>query len=529
MSASLEIGGAPPPQLNLSRASWISYLVIFIPTGFALFAATMLHLPWIASLAIPLLLGLAWVVRSPQIGVYVLFAAALMVGVQPLTLAAMVTDVPFWTNLNQGSRHDLAGFGISPAEILMLAIVTGVLAKLALTRKLPPAGKLMWPYSLFGLSLVLGEVNGLVHGGNFQLSLWELRPQAYGFAAFVMATLLIRNRSQLKILLAILLVGEAVKGLEAVIRYYVILGQQFASTLGENQEHEDSYLLGLFLLATAIGLIWFRRPVTILLMVLSPLVLTAIVINHRRAGLLGLGVEIVIAMVVAYVIEPKLRGALLKTGAVMAVLGVAFVATFWNQQYGTIAEVIRPIKSLFEPSARDLSSDLYRIAETANLKLTFRSSPLIGIGFGHPYYVFYPQQGVARFDPLWNIIPHNTVLWIPMRMGIVGMITFWTLISMAIMEAIWTVRAFKDKFIRAVVVFALAGVFGVMFNGYVDVGLESYRNMVVLGILLAIISKAVHIAGEDRQRNQAGVVANESPRPDTSAATATPSPFPSPA
>src|SRR4029077_13564025 len=172
--------------------------------------------------------------------------------------------------------------------------------------------------------------------------------------------------------------------------------------------------------------------------------------------------------------------------------GAVFTVAFWNQQSGTAAELIRPIKSVIQPTARDLSSDLYRVAETHNLKATFRTSPLLGIGFGHPYYIYYPQTGVAQYDPLWNIIPHNTVLWIPMRMGVIGLIAFWCLISMAIIEAIWTARVVHDKLIRGAVVFALAAIFGELFSGYYDVGLENYRNLIVLGVLLAVINRAAH-------------------------------------
>jgi hypothetical protein len=385
----------------------------------------------------------------------------------------------------------------------------------------------MWPYLIFGVAVLIGEVNGLTHGGDFKLSLWELRPQVYGVAMFVMATLLIQSRSQVKILLAILLAGVTIKGGDGVVRYFFVVGQELATRIGVNQAHEDSYLLGLFLLALVIGLIWFRRPVIVLLILVSPIVFTAIVVNHRRAGILGLGLEIAVAMVFAYIVEPRYRGALLKVGLVVAVLGVAFLAIFWHQQAGSIAELVRPIKSLVDPSARDLSSDNYRLAESANLRATFRTSPLIGIGFGHPYFVIYPQSGVAEFDPLWNIIPHNTVLWIPMRMGILGLVAFWTLVSMAIVEAIWVVRAVQDRFIRAGVVFALAAVIGVLFSGYVDVDLESYRNMVVMGIMLAVISQAIALASDRRQVVGAMAKSHPAHTSGTAALPGDPAPAPS--
>src|SRR4029077_75838 len=104
----------------------------------------------------------------------------------------------------------------------------------------------------------------------------------------------------------------------------------------------------------------------------------------------ALVLEIATVMLLVYIAEPRWRRHVLTIGIVLAVLSVAFVATFWNQKYGFAGELVRPVRSLIDPSARDLSSDLYRVAESANLKATFRSSPILGIGFGHPYYIFYP-------------------------------------------------------------------------------------------------------------------------------------------
>lgn len=499
MSTSLDVISAPETRQRLDRAAWVGFIVLLVVTSGSLLAVILLRLPVAVMAILPLVLVLVWVLRKPSVGLYLLLAATLLIPSVPLRFADSTVDsIPFFLNLSDPATVNLSGIGITPAEILMLVTLVGLLAAVAATRQSLPAGRLMVPYLIFGLVVAVGELNGLARGGDFKLSLWELRPQVYGLVVFVMATQLIREKSQIKILLAILLGAEVIKGLVGDYRYFITLGRQLGN-LEAIQAHEESYLLGLFLLAMVIGLIWFRSRVRVLLVVLSPIAFTAIVVNHRRAGLLALGLEIVAVMVMAYIVETSLRGRLLKAGVVMGIVGVAFLAAFWNQQYGSIAEVIRPIKSLFVPSARDLSSDLYRIAESANLKATFRSSPLVGIGFGHPYYIAYPQPGVAKFDPLWNVIPHNTLLWIPMRMGVVGLIAFWSLISMAILEAIWAIRAIPDKFLRATVVFALATIFGGLFIAYVDVGLESYRNMIVLGLMLALINRVPELAREQEQ------------------------------
>ncbi|HKW60262.1 MAG TPA: O-antigen ligase family protein [Candidatus Dormibacteraeota bacterium] len=502
MSASLDVSSAPHVRRQLDRAGWLIFGLIFLPTAIGL-AAVALGAPWPILFAGPAALAAILVLRTPVVGLYTLFAAALVIPVQTLGFPDSLTDnIPFFVNLSGGGSLNVSGLGISPAEILMSITLLGVIGSSIVSGVTWAKGRLMNAYVLFILAVCLGELNGLVHGGDFKLSLWELRPQVYAFFTFIMGTFLLRDRKQLIILLAVTLAGELFMGIVGSYRYFVTLDRAVANA-NPILAHEDSYLLSLFAIAVVIGLVWFRRPLVFALLVLSPLPVTALLENHRRAGTGALVLEIVVVLALAYVLEPRLRKALAAVGVILLVAGAVFTIVFWNQQYGALAELIRPIKSLINPNARDLSSDLYRIAETANLRLTFRSSPIFGIGFGHPYYIVYPQTGVQKYDPLWNIIPHNNLLWIPMRMGVIGMVAFWGLIIAATIEAVRIARSASDLLIRCAMVFVLAGIFGLLFTGYYDITIENYRNAIVLGIMLAIINRAGSLARRDQGAHEA--------------------------
>jgi O-Antigen ligase len=481
MSASLNVGTAREAKRRVDRMTAVIFIGLFASFAGCLLVSTVLDVPPAVVVALPGLLFCVWVINSPEIGLYTLFGAALLFAVQPLTFATSITDLPFFVNL--------PGPGVTPAEILIFATLVGVIGRVATNRR-ESLGRLIWPYLAYGGAVVVGEINGLFHGGDFRLSLWEIRPQVYGLIIFTIATVLLRDRAQLKILLVILLIAEAFKAADGLYRYFVVLDPQMAAMLETNQAHEDSYLLGLFVLAAAVGFIWLRRPIIVLLFALSPLVFLAITVNHRRAGELGLGFEIALVMVLGFIMEPRMRRGILIAAILLGGMAGAFLVTFWNHDTGTIGQLVRPVKSLFDPSIRDQASDQYRINEAHNLKATYRTSPLLGIGFGHPYYIYWAQIGASKVDPLWNLIPHNNILWIPMRMGVLGLVTFWGLISAAIAEGVWVMRNLNDAFLRGAIVFALAAMVGVLFIGYVDIGLESYRNMIVLGVMLAVINRA---------------------------------------
>src|SRR5262249_24488436 len=147
--------------------------------------------------------------------------------------------------------------------------------------------------------------------------------------------------------------------------------------------------------------------------------------------------------------EPRLRKRIAVVALILAVLGVGFLAYAWNKEYGLQAQLVRPVRSLIDPSVRDYLSDQYRTAENANLKLTFQTSPIIGVGFGSPYLMAYPMADISQIYPLWNVIPHNSLMWVGMRMGAIGFAAFWALIGLGILQGFVLARS-RDPLMRAV-------------------------------------------------------------------------------
>jgi len=119
------------------------------------------------------------------------------------------------------------------------------------------------------------------------------------------------------------------------------------------------------------------------------------------------------------------------------------------------------------------------------------------MGFGLPYLTIYPQADISYLYPLWNVIPHNTLLWLPMRMGVPGMITFWGLVGMAVLQAGVVVRRHRDPLVRATAVFAAAAIVAELLVAYGDLQLESYRNLIFLGALLGVLNNLPDFAEAD--------------------------------
>ena len=110
------------------------------------------------------------------------------------------------------------------------------------------------------------------------------------------------------------------------------------------------------------------------------------------------------------------------------------MAVFWNRD-GGIAAPAASVRSVFEPSERDYLSNLYRDQENANLKYTISFSPVVGIGFGRPFQVIVPMVDLTKEWAFQFYMPHNNMLWLWMRMGVIGFVIFWVAIGAAIMLA----------------------------------------------------------------------------------------------
>jgi len=448
--------------------------------------ALFVFLPTSVALLVALPVACIWVWQAPVRGVYVLVAGAAMIEIFPLGFPDSLTDrVPLFLNLNNS-----VGFGvpITPAEILMVVTAAAAVTRSSSEHSLQwPRGRLFNAYMAYLVVVLFAELHGLLGGGDFKTSLWEMRPQAYGFILFVLTATLVEERVQIERLALVFLLATLAKGAIGSFRYFFTLHGQLGSGL-EVLAHEDSYFLAMFMTVTLAALLWIKnRRLVTLMSIGSLLCLIAMLANSRRAGVFAAAGAVAVVLLLAYKFEPPLRKRIAWVTLLVVVAGAAFVASAWDKEYGIQAQLVRPIRSLVDPSARDFSSDLYRTAETANLLFTYHTSPVVGVGFGRPFDIVYPMADISSIYPLWNVIPHNSLLWIGMRMGTIGFIAFWGLIGLAVLTGFDVIRRRRDPFVRAVAAVILGAIAAEIAVGYTDLQLENYRNMIFIGAALGLL------------------------------------------
>ena len=487
MAATIVTLRRPISETRPSSAGEVRRTVAGFAAMTALLGAAALFLPIILALAVAVPVLAVWFWKAPVRGVYVLMAGALLIEIYPLHFADSLTDrIPLFLNLNNTAGFD---FPITPAEVLMITVAAVTFLRAASERQVAwPNGALVGAYTLYVVVVIGAEVHGLLAGGDFKTSLWEMRPQIYGFILFFLTTTLVQDRKQLVQLCIVFVLAVTLKAVLGDFRYFITLQRNLGVQL-QVLAHEDSYFLGVLVSAGVAAMIWLRnRKVALLFAAVTPLALVAMMANSRRAGAYALAAALIVIAVFAFKFEPHLRRKIALVVVVAAVLGAGFLSYAWNKQYGLQAQLVRPVRSLIDPSVRDYSSDLYRTAENANLRLTFQTSPIIGVGFGSPYLMVYPMADISQIYPLWNVIPHNSLMWVGMRMGAVGFAAFWALIGLAVIQGFQLARR-PDPLMRMVAAVAVGAIVAEVLVGYADLQLESYRNLVFLGIVLGLLNR----------------------------------------
>jgi O-antigen ligase len=130
--------------------------------------------------------------------------------------------------------------------------------------------------------------------------------------------------------------------------------------------------------------------------------------------------------------------------------------------------------------------------ENENLKLNIRQGGAIGRGFGVPIDYALGIQDISSIDPLIKYIPHNGILYLPLRMGVLGAIAFWSMLGLAIVAGCRLARSRHKEF--AVLGAATAAMLvAYAFEGAVDQGFFYYRVAIVVGTLLGVAEAAARL------------------------------------
>ena len=215
---------------------------------------------------------------------------------------------------------------------------------------------------------------------------------------------------------------------------------------------------------------------------LLPFVVLANLACNRRAATAAMVIVFPVILLALYQALPDRRRLIVVLGVVLSLAFSVYYPAFKNSD-SVIAQPARAIRSNFQPDARDASSNAARDAENANLMATIRANPIFGYGYGRPYYHVVAMADISKIYALEDFIPHNQILWVWERVGTIGFLIFWLMISAIIIYAAQTLRApDADNVTKAVGLFVLLLVFLLIIFGLLDLQLSNSRDVLFVGL-----------------------------------------------
>jgi hypothetical protein len=416
-----------------------------------------------------------------EVGIYVLLAAAMVLEqFQIFGIDSPLTgQIPFYSNLN--SVTGIAPLYINPVEVVLVGMVGIWALRAASSREwnLRPIPHLDVAIPFLGV-LLFYTFYGLVRGGDLKAALWEIRALYYLCAAYFLGTQLIRTRRQISICLWIIIIGVSLKGLQGCWRFFVELDGEIAGVPAITSHEDALFMVTAFVLMTSLFLqgCWKRKEFIALALAFPTSFLTFLLTQRRIAyGVLALSLLIVFTL-----LSRSRKKLALKLALPFLLLLLVYTAVFWNSS-STVALPIRQTKSIFQEGEKEDTSNTYRKIENFNMEQTIRQNPL-GLGFGRRYLILVPLPKVDF--PLWDYIPHNCIYWMWAKTGFAGFIVFWLFFATVAVQTIVDYRHADNPFYRAVCLMVITFIISQLAVAYYDLQITFYRNMIYLGIAMAL-------------------------------------------
>jgi O-antigen ligase len=510
------LAGAPPraadlEKLERTRARIAAVAGIVVVTLAALVAGALggtssfLAVGLVGALALPFIW---W--RAPASGAITLLACATVIEQSPYIvgipgLDAFTDNIPLFQSLQGGLG--LGGFVMSPVDIAVVILLLVWLTRGVTQRNLRlPHSQVAAMIGVLVLLAVIALIRGLTGGkvsadgiSGTTAALWEIRPWIYLGATYLLASQAITTRRATQAVLWTFVLGSGFKSLQGV---YIFIATRSEIPHPEAiLAHEESVLFGTFVILTlCLWLFGQRGRLRATATALLPFVLIADIGNTRRDAFLVLGAELILLTVLAYAVLPE-RRQMLRIMSVSALVAFAlYLPLEWNST-GTLAGPAQTVRSAISPNPRDALSNQYRVDEDADLGNMIKQDPIFGIGFGVPIaYNYTPVQDIDQADTFIAYLPHNTLLYVWMRMGLPGEVALWMFVAAALLAGTRASRSANREVALIGTLVACTSV-GWAIMGYTDMGFWWFRIAIAFGCLLGVLHAAVE---RDRRSAPAG-------------------------
>jgi hypothetical protein len=156
-----------------------------------------------------------------------------------------------------------------------------------------------------------------------------------------------------------------------------------------------------------------------------------------------------------------------------------YVAVGW----GRSERIFKPLQSFATVSTEEDTSTKARNVENLGLIATANANnPMLGTGWGHPYIEVSNKYSIANMFPLWQYIPHNSILGLLAYTGVFGFYGYWLIYPTAAFFNARMARLAKSPLVRQIGIIGVIQLLVCANQFYGDMGIYYAKSVYILAL-----------------------------------------------
>jgi len=394
----------------------------------------------------------------------------------------------------------IKALSFSGMDIFIVALFLIALQRRKSGSKIDSAGRVPTPKPLVQLAQLslLGTafvwVVGMVRGGEFSSSLWQIDRVMYLPLIFLLAQYGLRCPKDLIAVTRIVLIAPVYKACTAV---YVMQTVQMPCADPETGSfalpyattHHDSIL---FALATVliVALVLYRvgkRPRFWALIIL-PILVAGMLNNGRRMVFVQIG----LVFVTLYFATPinAVKRKVKRYAIILSPVVAIYMVAGWSSHAG-IFKPVQTVRSVVDPQTD--ASSMTREIENYDIIYTLKQYPVLGSGYGIPYWEMIPLPPLGY--ALERYAPHNSILGLWCYSGYFGYTAMTLLWAAGVYFGMRAYHVAKEPAFRAAALVSFGSVLIYLIQCFGDMGLGSWIGVFTVAPSVAMAGKLCVAAG----------------------------------
>lgn len=420
------------------------------------------------------------------------------------------------TNINSFTTIPLSA---TPQELIIAATIISLMLKtIPYGKRLLDRSKTALQVGLLGGFILFSFVYGVfLKHGDFKAAQWEVRGLVYIVVIYFLTVYFMHDPRYWRTLNWLLPAGLALLSAIVIWRFFVVPENtnEYMYTESLSGFNHDTAILLVILVMWCITKLLFRGSgiekfwACILI---APAVFS-IMVSGRRAAFASLAVSLIICLAVMFFRQRKL---FIITTILLVLFVPPYLVIFKNAS-GPLGLAARAFSSSTAAvGSRDYSSDLYRVVEKDNVQLTIKSSALTtltGIGFGQMFTRYNTMISLDNFT-FQYFTPHIQVLWLWLKLGVVGWMLFWLIMCSALFKLGQLIK--YSHFGPRLSLSIIAGciISAILIYAYVDVSLTDQRLTTLLAVSIGLLEIAYRTLRQPTQTAQLETSSHYGTNPD---------------